>query len=98
MKNNNKKSFIAIIPEVYFDCMSRVTPGAIFILGFFILKFEYFEIFNISSLINMNIGVASGVMALFLLVSWFLGIFFSAISHLLLELIRIENIVKKYVS
>jgi hypothetical protein len=88
MTTNDKKSLAALIPEIYYDLIARVIPGAVFIIaGFVILKFKYSLINEVINLKEINFGMASFILIIFLILSYSCGMFFSSISFLLLHLI-----------
>lgn len=81
MLKDNKSIFLALIPEIYYDLIARVTPGAIFILGFLSLKYKYLFKIEILNLEKINIGAATCILVLFLIISYFFGMFFYTLSH-----------------
>jgi len=77
MPQDKTKEIIDLIPEVYYDLIARVTPGAIFLIG---LSFLYSQ--NLVHLIKQtSLKTQLGFLIVFFLLSYFLGILFHSISR-----------------
>jgi len=62
LNKEEKTGLLSLIPEIYYDVIARVTPGAIFLLGLTIIKYPCLiqDLNNILNIIkDMKVGAAS---------------------------------------
>lgn len=99
MATNNKISLLALIPEIYYDLIARVIPGAVFIFAFIMIKYKCVFLIITQYLEDITIGAASCILGSFLVTSYFLGMFFYTLSHYPLRSgwIKIQNYSWKHV-
>lgn len=91
MTNNNRKSLIGQIPELYYDIIARVTPGAIIVFSFIILKYSFIIKIKIINLKDIATGFVLLVLIIFFIISYSVGMLIHAISQHLLRIFFIEK-------